>query len=153
VVDKFRDRADGVATWICLDDTADDHAYPDLVAAGHPPAPRVEISQHDIHNVLYTSGTTGRPKGAMISHGAAAVRGLRLAQWFGLTADDGFVGWLPLFHCGGDESRYATMITGGRYATLRKADAETMFPDDAGPAELDLVTAEARMRGTAPNRT
>ena len=80
-----------------------------------------------MHNVLYTSGTTGRPKGAMISHGAAATRGLRLAQWFRLGPDDGFIGWLPLFHCGGDESLYATMITGGRFGALRKADAETMF--------------------------
>jgi acyl-CoA synthetase (AMP-forming)/AMP-acid ligase II len=128
VVDRFRASVPAsVATWICLDESADDPAYPDLIAAGHPPAPRVEIGQRDIHNVLYTSGTTGRPKGAMISHGAAAVRGLRLAQWFELTSDDGFVGWLPLFHCGGDESLYATMLTGGRYATLRKADAETMF--------------------------
>ena len=87
----------------------------------------VHVQATDIHTVLYTSGTTGRPKGAMISHGAAAIRGLRLAQWFGLTPDDGFIGWLPLFHCGGDESLYATMLTGGTFGALRKADVETMF--------------------------
>ncbi len=64
--------------------------------------PRV-AEPEDIHNVLFTSGTTGRPKGAMISQRAAAIRGLRLAQWFGLTEKDGFIGWLPLYHCGGDE--------------------------------------------------
>jgi fatty-acyl-CoA synthase len=119
LVDGFRDRAPSVRHWLDLDT--------DLAALDGPPPPEVQIQASDIHNVLYTSGTTGRPKGAMISHGAAAVRGLRLAQWFGLTAADGFIGWLPLFHCGGDESLYATMITGGRYATLRKADAATMF--------------------------
>ena len=81
----------------------------------------------DIHVVLYTSGTTGRPKGAMISQQAAAVRGLRLAQWFGLTAEDGFIGWLPMYHCGGDESLYATFLTGGTFATLPFADAESLY--------------------------
>ncbi|MDA8026942.1 MAG: AMP-binding protein [Actinomycetota bacterium] len=101
--------------------------YGTLIARENPHAPAVEILATDIYNVLYTSGTTGRPKGAMISQGAAAVRAMRLAQWFSLTPEDGFIGWLPLFHCGGDESLYATILTGGAYCTLRKADAETMF--------------------------
>ncbi len=94
-------------------------------ASGEPPV--VDVAPSDVHNVLYTSGTTGVPKGAMISQSAAAVRALRLAQWFRLTEDDGFVGWLPLFHCGGDESLYATMLTGGTYATLPRADVGEMF--------------------------
>jgi fatty-acyl-CoA synthase len=117
-----------VAHRICYDSGTEGFAdYASLLdgAAGLPP--EVTVAAEDIHNVLYTSGTTGRPKGAMISQRAAAIRGLRLAQWFRLTPQDGFVGWLPLFHCGGDESLYATMTTGGSYATLPKADAETMF--------------------------
>ena len=63
----------------------------------------------------------------MISQRAAAIRGLRIAHWFRLTENDGFLCWLPLFHCGGDEPLYATMTTGGVFATLRKAVVETMF--------------------------
>ncbi|WP_157183153.1 class I adenylate-forming enzyme family protein [Sciscionella marina] len=121
----LRDRAPVLASvryWISFDGD-----YADLLAAAAPVPPPVSVRAEDLHNVLYTSGTTGRPKGAMISHGAAAIRGQRLAQWFNLTADDGFIGWLPLFHCAGDESLYATMMTGGKYATLRTADAEMMF--------------------------
>jgi fatty-acyl-CoA synthase len=55
------------------------------------------------------------------------MRGLRIAQWFRLTESDGFIGWLPLFHCGGDEPLYGTLIAGGVYATLRRAVVETMF--------------------------
>ena len=117
-----------VRSWVCFDGPQDGFLdYAQLLAgAGRPPL-EADVRAGDVHNLLYTSGTTGRPKGAMISHGAAATRGLRLAQWFGLGPDDGFIGWLPLFHCGGDESLYATMITGGRFGALRKADAETMF--------------------------
>jgi fatty-acyl-CoA synthase len=63
----------------------------------------------------------------MISQRAAAIRGLRIAHWFRLTENDGFLCWLPLFHCGGDESLYATLTAGGVFATLRKAGVETMF--------------------------
>lgn len=121
-VREIGERCPGVREWIDFDG----NGYRSLLRSGGE-APEVRIDAADPHNVLYTSGTTGRPKGAVISHGAAAVRGLRLAQWFALTQDDGFVGWLPLFHCGGDESLYATVHTGGTYGTLRKADAETMF--------------------------
>jgi fatty-acyl-CoA synthase len=62
-----------------------------------------------------------------VSQRAAAARGLRLAQWFGLTEKDGFVGWLPLFHCGGDESLYATFVTGGIYATFKRVDIPAMY--------------------------
>jgi fatty-acyl-CoA synthase len=77
--------------------------------------------------VLFTSGTTGLPKGAMISQRAAATRALRVAQWYGLGPDDGFVGWLPMFHCGGDEPLYATLLSGGRVHTLERAEPEAMY--------------------------
>ena len=117
----------GITSAVCYDEHPGMTGYLRLLdeAAGAPPD--VAVRADEIHNVLYTSGTTGLPKGAMISQGAAAVRALRLAQWFGLTANDGFVGWLPLFHCGGDESLYATLLTGGIYATLGRADVEIMF--------------------------
>ncbi|MQA13208.1 MAG: AMP-binding protein [Pseudonocardiaceae bacterium] len=124
---SLRDRAPSIEHWVCFDPAEGFADYSALLASATGPPPVVDVQPGDLHNVLYTSGTTGRPKGAMITQGAAAVRGLRLAQWFRLTEDDGFIGWLPLFHCGGDESLYATMLTGGTYATLRKADAETMF--------------------------
>jgi len=125
----LRDRAPFLKHWIGLDGSEGDGwlGYEALLAAAAPNEPPVVAWPEDIHNVLFTSGTTGRPKGAMISQRAAAIRGLRLAQWFRLTEIDGFIGWLPLFHCGGDESLYATLITGGIFATFAKADAETMF--------------------------
>lgn len=127
-VQTLRSRCPGVAHWVGLgsdDAHAFDRRFEELYADGVLDAPYPEPD--DIHNVLYTSGTTGRPKGAMVSQGAAAVRGLRLAQWFGLTPDDGFIGWLPMFHCAGDESLYGTFLTGGRFATFATADVERMY--------------------------
>ena len=123
----LRGRAATLVHWTAMGGGEGWLDYETLLAKASPSEPPRVAEPEDIHNVLFTSGTTGRPKGAMISQRAAAIRGLRLAQWFRLTENDGFVGWLPLFHCGGDESLYATVMTGGAYATLRKADVETMF--------------------------
>jgi acyl-CoA synthetase (AMP-forming)/AMP-acid ligase II len=116
--DAIRDRSPSVTAWWSLDDHP---GYEPLPRDDGPP-PEPAARPDDLHVVLYTSGTTGPPKGAMITQQAAAVRGLRLAQWFGLTPDDGFIGWLPMFHCAGDESLYGTLLTGGRFACLRRAD-------------------------------
>jgi fatty-acyl-CoA synthase len=122
-----RARAASVRHWAALEPRAGWLDYERLLDESSVAEPPRVAEAEDIHNVLFTSGTTGRPKGAMISQRAAATRGLRLAQWFGLTERDGFAGWLPLYHCGGDESLYATFVTGGTFCALRKAEPETLF--------------------------
>ncbi|HZD67031.1 MAG TPA: class I adenylate-forming enzyme family protein [Acidimicrobiales bacterium] len=122
----IRDRCPSVRRWYCLDPDDRFSPYQALLETGAP-VPEPAAMPGDLHNVLYTSGTTGLPKGAMITQQAAAVRALRLAQWFGLTPEDGFIGWLPLFHCGGDESLYATVLTGGRFAALRRPDPDRIL--------------------------
>lgn len=104
-----------------------DVLFQHLMAGGDHTDPGVVVSGSDIHNILYTSGTTGFPKGAMISQRAAALRGLGIAQWFRLTDADGYVGWLPSYHVAGDESLYATVLTGGRFAVLPSSQPEAMF--------------------------
>jgi fatty-acyl-CoA synthase len=89
------------------------------------PAPAA--GPEDIHCVLFTSGTTGRPKGAMISERASVMRAIRCADWFDLGPSDGMIGWIPMFHTGGDECVKATFLTGGKFATFEKADPEAMF--------------------------
>lgn len=88
--------------------------------------PRVSDPE-DIHCVLFTSGTTGRPKGAMISQRASVMRAFRCVDWFELTPDDGMIGWIPMFHTGGDECLQATLLSGGKFATFERADPAALF--------------------------
>jgi len=96
--------------------------------AGAPAEPPPAVSDpEDIHCVLFTSGTTGRPKGAMVSQRASVMRAFRCADWFELGPEDGMIGWIPMFHTGGDECLQATLLTGGKFATFEQADPPTLF--------------------------
>lgn len=60
-----------------------------------------ECSGDDVAVILYTSGTTGRPKGAMISHDNLAANGLALHQAWGWREGDVLLHVLPIFHIHG----------------------------------------------------
>jgi malonyl-CoA/methylmalonyl-CoA synthetase len=55
----------------------------------------------DLAALLYTSGTTGRPKGAMLTHGNLASNARSLASTWQMTVDDVLIHALPLFHTHG----------------------------------------------------
>lgn len=62
-------------------------------------APPVQIdSQEDLAMLLYTSGTTGQPKGAMITHYAAVRGGWEYSLGVQATSEDIFIGFLPMSH-------------------------------------------------------
>ncbi|MBK4999694.1 AMP-binding protein [Pseudomonas sp. S31] len=56
---------------------------------------------HDVAMLTYTSGTTGKPKGAMNTHGNLVFNAQAYRDWVGLTPDDKILGIAPLFHVTG----------------------------------------------------
>jgi len=75
---------------------------PEWEAVKHAPG---ELPGHvavdDVANIQYTSGTTGKPKGVMLTHHNIVNNGQFLAQGFHYTAQDKIVVPVPLFHCYG----------------------------------------------------
>ncbi len=59
------------------------------------------VSSEDLAAIVYTSGTTGRPKGAMLSHGNLASNGRTLKALWGFGADDVLLHALPIYHVHG----------------------------------------------------
>src|ERR1700761_7296768 len=77
--------------------------------------------------LLYTSGTTGDPKGAVYSHRGAYLQALSNALMFGLTFDSVYLWTLPMFHCSGWSYPWAVVAVGGTQVCLRKVDTAMIF--------------------------
>lgn len=63
--------------------------------------------------ILYTSGTTGLPKGALISHRAHAARAAVFAAELAVRDTDAFIAWAPMFHMASTDHMLATLMRGG----------------------------------------
>jgi len=74
---------------------------------------RAGISCHDVVNMQYTSGTTGFPKGVMLTHHNILNNGLATGQCMNYTADDRLCVCVPLFHCFGCVLAVCAILTHG----------------------------------------
>ncbi len=82
------------------------------------------VSGDEIAALLYTSGTTGRPKGAMLSHGNLAANALTLHQAWGFEAGDVLLHALPIFHTHGlFVAINCVLLNGGAMLLLPRFDA------------------------------
>ena len=73
-------------------------SYEAIIATAASTPPEVAVKPQDLFALMYTSGTTGRPKGAMRSHHGNALIALATALEFGLTARDNALLVMPLCH-------------------------------------------------------
>jgi fatty-acyl-CoA synthase len=102
--------------------------YEDFIAAGEAdfayPGPEDEW---DSICLLYTSGTTGNPKGAIYSHRGAYLGALANALTFKLDHESRYLWTLPMFHCSGWTFTWAVAATGGTHVCLRKVEPKRIF--------------------------
>jgi fatty-acyl-CoA synthase len=83
----------------------------------------VAATLDDISTILYTSGTTGLPKGAMITHGMNFWNTVHSIGLVGVQRSTVFLGLLPLFHTGGlNVFSYPTFQAGGTVMIMRSFD-------------------------------
>ena len=93
--------------------------------AGDVDVPR---SKDDLAAFLYTSGTTGRSKGAMLSHGNLASNAATLRDAWRFTADDRLLHALPIFHTHGlFVATNITLMAGGSLLYLPRFDLAEMM--------------------------
>lgn len=88
----------------------------------------VERTSTDLASLLYTSGTTGKPKGAMISHGNLLANAQMLAEAWAYSSDDVLLHALPLFHIHGlFVGLNLALVAGGSIILLEKYDAKEVM--------------------------
>lgn len=91
-------------------------------------ARQAQVKPQDVFQIQFTSGTTGNPKGAMITHHAAINNGRLFASRAGFKFDDRLLSAMPLFHTAGNVMEVMGVLTNG--AALIKAisfDAHKML--------------------------
>ncbi len=102
LVDKLRDRLVGVEHVIELTpDGADGDAYEALLAASEPLERDREVEPDDVCLVMYSSGTTGRPKGVMLTQANLLAHTRNAHEGWGFDDGDKNMVAMPLFHVGG----------------------------------------------------
>ncbi len=79
---------------------ATDHWLEKLMQQSNDKRPDIEVDPEDIALLQYTSGTTGTPKGVMLSHYNLVVNALQCRAWVTDTVEgqERVLGWLPFFH-------------------------------------------------------
>ncbi len=78
--------------------------------------------------LLYTSGTTGDPKGVVYHHRGAYLNALGNALAFGLGPRSVYLWTLPMFHCSGWTYTWAVTAAGATHVCLRRVDPALIFP-------------------------
>jgi malonyl-CoA/methylmalonyl-CoA synthetase len=85
----------------------------------------VAVGKDDLAAILYTSGTTGRSKGAMLTHGNLLSNARTLHKAWGWTSDDVLLHALPLFHVHGlFVAAHGALLAGAKMILLTRFDAE-----------------------------
>jgi fatty-acyl-CoA synthase len=101
-----------------------DEDIPSLLARASDAEPEAErdLSERDPHVMLYTSGTTGDPKGALLSHRTYVLQAAQTQGATGLGEDDVGLCMFPMFHMGGWAMPLGYWVNGGHVVLMEKAD-------------------------------
>jgi fatty-acyl-CoA synthase len=123
--------------------------------------PRFEPRAEDGLVILYTSGTTGLPKGAVISQRAIVARAQVGLIDGPIEPESTFVAWAPMFHMVSTDNILATLISGGKVVLLEGFDPAAIVAllphEEIGwlqilPGTVEQIVAELRRTGITPKR-
>jgi long-chain acyl-CoA synthetase len=94
--------------------------------AARPPASPPGIGEHELATISYTGGTTGRPKGVMLSHGNLLANARHNLVATGHRHTDRFLHIPPMFHVAGTSNLFAATWVGSTQVILPRFDAEVV---------------------------
>jgi acyl-CoA synthetase (AMP-forming)/AMP-acid ligase II len=156
MVNQLRTRFPNVKNYISLETSAPGMIFhPDLISAHSEEEPDVKVKEEDPFLILYTSGTTGEPRGALYTEGRnienTRTKGIEL----GIEAGDKHIMVLPLFHIGGYSHFWAFFYVGGCNVILQqrsfdpKATLQTI--QDERATDIHIVPTQLVTMLALPN--
>ena len=127
-VDKVRDQMTTVEHFVALEGGKPGWLdYEQLLAASDGVFERPSIAECDLLSINYTSGTTSRPKGVMITHRNAWVNAIGTLAHLPMTPADRFLWTLPMFHANGWTYTWIVTAAAALHVCLRQVDAATVY--------------------------
>ena len=134
--------------------------YEALVAGSSPAFDRATLDERDLLTINYTSGTTSRPKGVMITHRNAWMNSIGMLVHVPMSVADRYLWTLPMFHANGWTYTWTVTAAGACHVCLPRIDPAAIFrliADEgitilcAAPTVLiGLSNGPAEMRARAP---
>ncbi len=127
-IDGIRDQLASVEHFVALEGTGDNWLdYETTLAAHSPDFAAVEIDERDLLTINYTSGTTARPKGVMITHRNAYMNVMGSLVHHHLTPGDRYLWTLPMFHANGWTFTWINTARGMTHVCLRRVEPPLIF--------------------------
>jgi fatty-acyl-CoA synthase len=128
VLDRVRDQMPEVRHFVALRGARDGWLdYEAAIAAAGPQFSRPEIGERDLLTINYTSGTTARPKGVMITHRNAAVNTIGTLLHLPIGVGERYLWTLPMFHANGWTYTWTVTAAGAAHICLPKVDPVEVF--------------------------
>jgi acyl-CoA synthetase (AMP-forming)/AMP-acid ligase II len=122
-IDGIREQLPKVEHFVALTGEAERWLnYETMVDANSAKFVRPEIHETDLLTINYTSGTTSRPKGVMITHRNAWMNSIGTLLYAPMTCADRYLWTLPMFHANGWTFVWTVTAAGATHICLRKCE-------------------------------
>jgi len=126
--DGIRDRLPGVEHFVALEGSGDGWIDYEAALKSHPADfKQVDIAETDLLTINYTSGTTARPKGVMITHRNAYLNIMGTLVHHHLSPADRYLWTLPMFHANGWTFTWINTARGMTNVCLRRVEPRQIF--------------------------
>ncbi|HKB32804.1 MAG TPA: long-chain-fatty-acid--CoA ligase [Candidatus Dormibacteraeota bacterium] len=129
-IDGVRDQLSGVEHFVSLGSAGGRKGwteYEGVLASSKPDFKRPDIAESDLLTINYTSGTTAKPKGVMITHRNAWANVVGTLVHFHITVGDRYLWTLPMFHANGWTFVWIITAVGGTHICLPKVEPARVF--------------------------
>jgi len=127
-VESIRARVPGVERFVAFEGAREGWIDYEAELAASPPSPELPpISERDLISINYTSGTTARPKGVMITHRNAYLNTIGTLLHHPMTPADRYLWTLPMFHANGWTFVWTVTAVGAAHICLRRVEAAAAF--------------------------
>jgi len=121
-VQNFKSELKGIKQWISLDNEKDGYLfYENILKDASPDDPWIDVDENEMAILMYTGGTTGLPKGVMLSHRNLMTAAYGCILVCGFTREDVTCFVLPLFHISLWPA-LSVLMMGGKVVIMRRPD-------------------------------